>query len=83
MEIASKIGVELNPPTYVGRACGTCKHYDRDDSAFFSKCRFYSCFAQQARLHQKLCGVTGKNWEPRPPRVGLLKWARRLLWGAR
>ena len=59
-----------------GPACMTCA---------FSKsngyCGYFSHSTGLCRSDQRLCGSEGKCREPRPPRLGLIPWFRRLLWG--
>jgi len=62
------------------RACSTCRHVFRSNTVDVT------CGATGWAIHVERdsdgpCGRDGLMWEPRPPRVGLVGWFRRLLWG--
>jgi hypothetical protein len=59
-----------------GSACMTCAF--REVSG---QCGYFNLSQGFSRMRPELCGPEGRAWEPRPPRLGLIPWARRLLWG--
>lgn len=80
-DLADKLKVDLDPPAYVGRACGTCRHFG--SSGYLSRCEFYSLAAADSRVSRGLCGPEGKNWEPHPPAIGLFGHIRRIFFGGK
>lgn len=82
-DLADKLNIDLDPTYLAGRACGTCKYFDKGIRGhLFSTCSFYSRYASTAQ-HPALCGLSHKNWEPIPAPIGLVGHIKRLLWGAR
>jgi hypothetical protein len=63
------------------RACVACRHVVRhkyvgpDCGATGRDIMF------ERADHFGVCGTEGKLWERTPPRIGLIGWVKRLLWG--
>lgn len=65
-----------------GPACMTCAFRSPKKTYFYDwYCHKYGMGAGSSRARESLCGPEGRSWEPRPPRLGLIPWLRRLLWG--
>lgn len=76
-KIADRLGVNLNPPPYVGKACATCRYSSHRNNPIFSKCGFYCVHCSTAR--NVYC--KGRDWEPIPPRLGFFRFLAILLLG--
>lgn len=59
-----------------GPACMTCAF-----GQIGGNCGYFSYSQGLCRSDTRLCGPEGRVWEPKPPRLGLIPWVRRLLWG--
>lgn len=60
----------------MGPACMTCAFRECN-----GQCGYFNLSQGYSRMRPELCGPEGHAWEPRPRRLGLIPWLRRLLWG--
>lgn len=67
----------------MGPACMTCAfHRSPGFWHLFDKCEHFATLdvSWERSIHGR-CGPEGRACEPRLRRLGLIPWARRLLWG--
>lgn len=64
----------------LARACGTCRFYERKYGSGI--CLMFDSFEPTLeRRDYGRCGIEGRHWQPKPPRLGLIGWVRLLLMG--
>lgn len=73
----------LGPPT-PKHACSTCLHRPKTMDVW-ARCQATNNYIEDERMMSAgACGIGGRLWEPippKPPRLGLIRWLWRLLFG--
>ena len=79
--MTAQLHVIHNNPNLRPRACGSCRYAPKKVDAN-ARCTATANFIDLERIYEiNACGISGKLWEPQPPRIGLVGHVKRLIWG--